>query len=160
MPEGPRHEWGTGPAPETAGCHRCRPAPLRAASIWTRVDGQVSRPWRRGPPQRVIDPIEVVLDEVVRDRQPKVWRRVGGHAVQATQPCVSAVAVKLASTDAVSMLEVLDPAGARFEFIFGDLELLCHLLGLIPYNRVSQLHFFVATLVKPFGKLRLNLWEL
>ena len=47
----------------------------------TRVDRHVSRPWRRGPPQRVINRVEVVLGEIVRDRQTKVRRRVGSHAV-------------------------------------------------------------------------------
>jgi len=53
------------------------------------VDGHVSRPWRRGPPQRVVLDrwwVHVVLDEVVRDRHPKVRRRrvPRTHAVQAT----------------------------------------------------------------------------
>jgi hypothetical protein len=73
--------------------------------------------------------------------------------VQATYPCVPAVPVELTPTDAVSVLEVLDPAGARLEFIFGDLKLFCDLLCLVADHRVGQLYFLVPALVKPLGKL-------
>ena len=88
-----------------------------------------------------------MLDEVVCDRQPKVRRRVGRHAVKATQPCIPAVPVELAATDTVSVLEVLDPAGARLEFVLGYLKLFGDLLRLVADYRVSQLYFIVAALV-------------
>jgi hypothetical protein len=55
--------------------------------------------------------------------------------------------VELAPTDPVSVLEVLDPPGARLEFVLGDLKLLGDLLGLIADHRISQLHFLVAALI-------------
>ena len=60
---------------------------------------------------------------------------------------IPAVTVKLAATDPVSVLEVLDPAGARLELVLGDLKLFGDLLRLVADHRVSQLHFLVAALV-------------
>jgi hypothetical protein len=47
----------------------------------------------------------------------------------------------------MSVLKVLDPAGARLEFVLGDLKLFGDLLGLIADHRVSQLDFLVAALI-------------
>ena len=55
---------GRGRAAASAGAAA---GPLRRA---TGIDGgHVPRPWRRGPPQRVLDRVKVVLDEIVRDRR-------------------------------------------------------------------------------------------
>ena len=47
----------------------------------------------------------------------------------------------------MSVLEVLDPPGARLEFVLGDLKLFGNLLRLVADHRVSQLHLLVAALV-------------
>lgn len=55
--------------------------------------------------------------------------------------------MKLATTNPVSVLEVLDPAGARLEFVLRDLKLLGDLLGFVSDHRVSQLDFLVTALI-------------
>jgi len=65
--------------------------------------------------------------------------------------------VELTPTDAVSVLEVLDPAGARLEFVFGDLKLFRNLFCLVADHRVGELHLLVTALVQPLGKLGLDL---
>ena len=55
--------------------------------------------------------------------------------------------MELATTDPVSVFEVLDPPGARLEFVLGDLELFPDLLRLVSDHGVGQLHLLVPALV-------------
>jgi hypothetical protein len=47
----------------------------------------------------------------------------------------------------MSMLEVLNPAGARLELVLGYLKLFGDLLRLVADHRVSKLYFLVAALI-------------
>ena len=51
------------------------------------------------------------------------------------------------------MLEVLDPAGARLELIFRNLELFRDLFCFVTDHGVGQLNLLVSAFVKPLGKL-------
>ena len=68
--------------------------------------------------------------------------------------------MELATTDPVSVFEVLDPPGARLEFVLGDLELFPDLFRLVSDHGVGQLHLLVSALIQPLGELGLNLGEL
>jgi hypothetical protein len=66
-----------------------------------------------------------------------------------------------ATTDAVAMLEVFDPAGASLELVLGNPEGLCDIPGLIADQRVRKRNVLRDRGGgQPINELALDLWEL